>query len=81
MRVKLITIGRTHPNAQLVIAFADEDAAAYASRGTWVAEALATWAAQVLIVDIGEELRSEIRKAQLRQVMVNPASLDSAEAD
>jgi anti-sigma28 factor (negative regulator of flagellin synthesis) len=50
--LKLITIGRTHPNAQLVIAFADEDAAADASRGTWVAEALATWAVQVLIVDL-----------------------------
>jgi hypothetical protein len=70
--LKLITLGRIHPDARLVIAFADPEAAEYASRGTWVAEALATWGVEVIVVDIDPELRTQIREAQLRQVMLNP---------
>jgi len=76
--LKLITLGRIHPNARLMIAFADPEAAAYASRGTWVAEALATWGVEVIVVDIDPELRTELREAQLRQVMLNP---DDSAAD
>jgi hypothetical protein len=70
--LKLITLARVHPHARLVIAFADLEAAAYASRDTWVAEALATWGVEVVVVDLDEELRDRIRAAQLRQVMLNP---------
>jgi hypothetical protein len=69
--LKLITLGRIHPGARLVIAFADPEAATYATRGTWVAEALATWGIEVIVVDIAPELRTRIREAQLRQMMVN----------
>jgi hypothetical protein len=39
--LKLITIGRSRPNADLVIAFADEQAASYPTKGRWMSEALA----------------------------------------
>jgi len=81
--LKLITVGRSHPNAELVLAFADLDAAAYASKGTWVSEALATWGVAVLVVSVDETLRADIRSAQVRQIMVNPsaASADGASED
>jgi hypothetical protein len=72
--LKLITLARILPDARLVIAFADREAAAYASTGTWVAEALATWRVEVLVVDVGPELSNAISQAQLRQVMINPAN-------
>lgn len=75
--LKLITLQRTHPNARLVVAFADEQAAAYASRGTWVAEALAAWRVDVLIADIDHDLRAQIREAQVRQLMLNADDPDS----
>ena len=59
-----------------MLVFADEHAAAYATTGTWVAEALATWGVEVLVVDVGEELRAKIRQAQQRQMMVNPSGAD-----
>lgn len=69
--LKLVTLGRTYPDARLVLAFADYDAAAYATAGTWVAEALTAWGIEVVVVEVDEFLRSEIRAAQTRQVMVN----------
>jgi hypothetical protein len=71
--LKLVTIARDHPDARLVLAFADADAATYAARGTWVSEALATWGVTVLVVDIEEQLRADIKEAQVRQIMVNPS--------
>ena len=76
--LKLITLGRHHPRARLLLVFADGQAAAYATTGTWVAEALATWEVEVLVVDVGEELRAQIRQAQHRQMMVNPSVSDEA---
>jgi hypothetical protein len=72
--LKLITIGRTHPDAELILAFADDDAAAYASKGTWVAEALSTWGVSVLVVELDESVRDGIKHAQVKQEMVNPAA-------
>lgn len=72
--LKLITIGRSRPEADLVIAFADEQAAAYATKGTWMSEALATWGIKVLVVELDEDVRDGIRSAQIRQQMVNPAA-------
>jgi hypothetical protein len=70
--LKLITIARTRPNADLVIAFADEKAASYSTNGTWLSEALATWGIKVLVVQLDEGARDGIRAAQVRQRMVNP---------
>jgi alkylated DNA nucleotide flippase Atl1 len=72
--LKLVTIARDHPDARLVLAFADAEAATYAARGTWVSEALATWGVTVLVVDIDEQLRANIKEAQVRQIMVNPSA-------
>lgn len=78
--LKLITIGRSRPSADLVIAFADEQAASYATKGTWMSEALATWGIKVL-VELDEDVRDGIRAAQVRQQMVNPAAPPDAELD
>lgn len=79
--LKLITIGRSRPGADLVIAFADEKAAAYATRGTWLAEALKTWGIDVVVVELGEDVRNGIRAAQARQQMVNPSATPPADAE
>jgi hypothetical protein len=68
---KLLTIGSDHPNAELVLAFADEEAAAYAKGDGWVARALNARRVRVEVVEISPELRNEIRTAQHRQRMVN----------
>lgn len=72
--LKLITLGRSRPGAQLILAFADADAAAYASKGTWLAEAVAAWGISVLVVELDQAVRTGIRDAQVRQEMVNPAA-------
>jgi hypothetical protein len=69
--LKLITIREEHPETELVLAFADKEAAAYATGGGWVAQALRTWNVSVEIVEIPQELRNEIRAAQGKQRMVN----------
>jgi hypothetical protein len=79
--LKLITIGQSRPGASLVIAFADEQAATYATRGTWIAEALWTWGIDVVTVKLGEDVRDDIRKAQARQEMVNPSAAPPADAE
>ncbi|WP_354701251.1 hypothetical protein DSM112329_01560 [Paraconexibacter sp. AEG42_29] len=50
--LKLATLGRAHPSARLVIAFADADAARSVTGGSWLAEALRTWNIEVLVVDV-----------------------------
>ncbi|MDQ3933604.1 MAG: hypothetical protein M3340_03120 [Actinomycetota bacterium] len=72
--LKLITLARSYPEAELVMAFADEQAAAFATRGTWMAEALAAWGVRVLVVELDEQMREGIRTAQVRQQMVNPSA-------
>ncbi len=69
--LKLITIRRERRNTELVIAFADSEASAYATGGGWVAQALRTWNVKVEVIDIPQELRDEIRAAQKQQRMVN----------
>jgi hypothetical protein len=76
--LKLITLGRSRPGAQLILAFADEGAAAYASKGTWVAEALSGWGISVLVVELDQAVRAGIRDAQVRQEMVNPGAVPPA---
>ncbi|MFN2507106.1 MAG: hypothetical protein ABR540_23325 [Acidimicrobiales bacterium] len=78
--LKLITIARTMPGANLYIAFASEDALASASRG-WLGEALETWAVQTRVVRISEETRRQLDAAQERQRMVNAAAEDELSGD
>jgi hypothetical protein len=42
-----------------------------------VAEALAAWRVEVLIADIDDGLRAQIREAQARQLMLNASDPDS----
>jgi hypothetical protein len=79
--LKLITLGRSRPQAQLILAFADPAAAAFATKGTWMAEALASWAVTVLVVELADDVREGIRVAQVRQVMVNPTAIPDAAGD
>jgi hypothetical protein len=69
---KLITIGRDHPEAELILAFADPDAAAFATEGTWMSVALEAWSIKVLVIQLDADVRRGILAAQRRQVMVNP---------
>jgi hypothetical protein len=77
--LKLITLARRHPTARLAIAFGDMEAAGCVSGGSWVAEALRTWGVQVLVVDLGDELRAGLTAAQARQRMVNPPPSEPGE--
>ncbi len=77
--LKLITLGRGRPEAQLILAFADEVAAAFATKGTWMAEALAAWVVKVYVVELEGSVSDGIRAAQVRQEMVNPEAPASPE--
>lgn len=70
--LKLITLGRSRNASRLIIAFGDADAAACVSASSWLAEALRTWGVEVMAVDLDEDVRTGLRAAQVRQVMVNP---------
>ncbi len=71
--LKLITLKRTRPAAQLVLAFGDPDAAACVTGTSWLAEALRAWEVAVLVAELDKEIRAGLRAAQVRQVMVNPS--------
>jgi hypothetical protein len=64
--LKLITIGREHPDAQLVIALADETAAASLKSNTWLAAALRLWKVDVVVVPIKDDTRAQLRNARVR---------------
>lgn len=70
--LKLITLGRSRPASKLLIAFGDPNAAACVTGASWLAEALATWRIDVLVVELEDAVRAGLRDAQVRQVMVNP---------
>jgi hypothetical protein len=63
--------GPEAPETALMLAFADEEASAYATGGGWVAQALRTREVKVEVIDIPESLRDEILAAQKNQRMVN----------
>jgi hypothetical protein len=69
--LKLITIGREHPDAQLVIALADETAAASLKSNTWLATALRLWKIDVVVVPITDDTRAQLVDAQVGQRMDN----------
>lgn len=70
--LKLITLQRSYPDARLILAFADETAAACVKGKSWLAEALETWSVEVEVVELSAETKQRLQEAQLRQVMVNP---------
>jgi hypothetical protein len=69
---KLITLGRNRPGAELILAFADGEASAYADGKGWLAEAPTAWKVKVLTVELDLAERDKIRAAQLVQEMRNP---------
>jgi hypothetical protein len=69
--LKLLAIREAHPDARLILAFADEEAAASVSG--WKAETLAANGIEIQTVDLGPAVRAEVEAAQARQKMVNPA--------
>jgi hypothetical protein len=75
--LKLITITKDRPETRRIVAFADQQAADCVLGKSWLAEALTTWGIEVLVVELDEEIRAGLRAAQARQVMMNPAELDS----
>lgn len=76
--LKLITLGREHPEARLAVVFGDAEAAACVTGASWLAEALRTWRVDVLVVDVDDELRTLLTAAQERQRMVNPPAAGPA---
>lgn len=70
--LKLITLGRSRPGTQLILAFADDEAAAYARGNGWLAQALSTWNVTVLVIELDDEDRKKIRAAQIVQEMRYP---------
>jgi hypothetical protein len=65
--LKLITIGREHLDAQLVMALVDETAAARLKSNTWLAAALRLWKVDVVVVPIKDDTRAQLRDTQVQQ--------------
>lgn len=74
--LKLVTLGKLHPDARLILAFADEIAAGSVRNKGWLAEAVVTWGVEVVVADLPDEVLEGLRAAQLRQMMVNPATTE-----
>ena len=74
--LKLITLGRTHREARLILAFADEAAASYVLGKGWLAEALKAWGVEVLVVELDEIERAKIKAAQAVQEMRSAGDVD-----
>jgi hypothetical protein len=68
--LKLLAIREAHPNARLILAFADDAAAASVSG--WRAETLKANGIEIHVVSLSTEDRAKIEVAQARQKMVNP---------
>jgi hypothetical protein len=69
--LKLITLGQDRPGARLIIALTDEASAKPLKAKSWLAEALATFKIEVVLVDLDEVTRAAVAGAQVRQVMVS----------
>lgn len=68
--LKLLAIRETRPEARLILAFADEAAAASVSG--WRAEVLGRNGIEIRVVPLSQEDRGKVDAAQLRQKMINP---------
>jgi hypothetical protein len=69
--LKLLAIRKAHPEARLILAFADEEAAASVSG--WKAETLKANGIEIHTVELDQAERAKIEAAQARQKMVSPA--------
>lgn len=67
--LKLLAIRAAHPEARLILAFADEVAASSVSG--WRAETLKNNAIEICVVKLSAANRAKIEAAQVRQRMVN----------
>jgi hypothetical protein len=67
--LKLLAIRELHPDARLILAFADQNAAGSVSG--WKAETLRRQGIELRTVNLGEEERALIEAAQAKQQMVN----------
>jgi hypothetical protein len=74
--LKLLAIRETRPNARLILAFADDAAAASVSG--WRAETLRANGIEIHMVSLSAEDRAKIEAAQARQKMVNPPADQSS---
>ncbi len=74
--LKLITLARARPKARLILAFGSEEAARFALKTSWLAEALRIWGIEVFVAELETGVRSGLRAAQARQVMVNLPEAD-----
>lgn len=63
--LKLITLRRVYPDAELVLAFSDE--AAMNSVTGWMAEAIEAWMIHRMVAPLDADLRSRLVKVQARQ--------------
>lgn len=70
--LKLITLTKGREETRRIIAFGDAEAAACVTGKSWLAEALATWNIEIMVVELDENVRAGLHAAQARQVMVNP---------
>ncbi len=68
--LKLLAIRDAYPEARLILAFADKDAARSVSG--WKARALKAHGIEIRVVDLDKAERERIEAAQRRQRMVNP---------
>jgi hypothetical protein len=69
--LKLLAIRDSHPDARLILAFADGEAAASVSG--WKAQTLKAQEIEIHTVDLTPEDRAKIEAAQFQQTMVNPS--------
>lgn len=69
--LKLLAIRAIYPEARLILAFADGEAAASVSG--WKAKTLAANGIEIRVVDLAPAERAKIEAAQTRQRMVNSA--------
>lgn len=66
--IKLLTARRVlGEHARAVLLFADDEAASHFRRQTWQATALSEGRIEVMVANLPDELRAEIRAAQTRQ--------------
>lgn len=64
---KLVTLARGRPGMRLIVAFADELAATSFLGKSWRAEALRIWSVEVLVIELHDDVRDDLRDAQVRQ--------------
>jgi hypothetical protein len=72
--LKLITLGQHRAGARLILALADEASVKPLMAKSWLAEALATFKVEVVLVEVDEATRTAIADAQVRQVMINSSA-------